>query len=308
MKRVLPPSEKVRRLPGGALAVVFGVGFAFASVFARANATAGAATAAQAVRRPALAAFDFQGRAGEQLRLPRALREISGLAVTSDGRVFAHADERGMVSQIDYHGRTIVKSFSLGSPILAGDFEGIAIAGRRFFLITSTGSLFESGEGSDGAAVPYTVLDTGFGRACELEGLAYDPSDRSLLIGCKQPRARELRELVTVFRWSIDRRQPATPPRISLPMAAVVRGTGTKAFHPSAIERDAGTGHYVVLAGPQSALAEITSSGTLVATRTLPRKAHPQPEGIALLGDSVLLIADEGGGGPATLTAYRRVR
>src|SRR5437016_9266243 len=60
--------------------------------------------------------------------LPRQLREISGLALTTDGRVLAHGDEDGEVWEIDYRRGVLVKQFSLGERRLKGDFEGIAIA------------------------------------------------------------------------------------------------------------------------------------------------------------------------------------
>ncbi len=258
--------------------------------------------------RAALDAFDFRSRAAVRVRLPHSLREISGLAVAADGRVFAHGDERGIISEVDYRRGTVVKSFSHGSPAVFGDMEGLAVADGRFFLLTSTGRLYETREGEDRATMPYTVFDTGFGAICELEGLAYEPSDQSLIIGCKRPYDPALRGLVTLFRWSIARRAPATPSRISIPVAEVVHGMDVKGFHPSAVEREPRTGHYVVVAGPQRAIAEITPAGAVVATRVLSHRVHSQPEGITFLGDSAVLIADEGGASRARLTMYRQVR
>jgi uncharacterized protein YjiK len=256
----------------------------------------------------ALDAFDIRKEAAAQVRLPRALREVSGLAVSADGRVFSHGDERGVVYQLDYRTGAVVKAFSLGSPPVAGDFEGIAIVGPRLFLVTSTGRLYETREGADGAAVPYETYDTGLGARCELEGLAYDPTDRALVVGCKRPSARALREAVTLFRWPIDRRTGAALPDVSIPLAGVTRGTGGKAFDPAAVEREARTGHYVIVAGPQRAILEVTPAGEVVAARPLPRGLHRQPEGLAFLGDSAILIADEGGNGTGTLTLYPRAR
>jgi uncharacterized protein YjiK len=268
------------------------------------------AAAAAAVARDgvALDAFDFRTGAASQVRLPRALREISGLAVSADGRVFAHADERGVVYQLDASRGTVLKSFSLGSPAVRGDFEGIAIAGARFFLVTSTGRLYETREGDDGAAVSYTAYDTGLGATCELEGLAYEPSDRALIIGCKRAHDPALRAGVALFRWSVDRRALSAPARISIPLADVLRGTGDKEFRVSSVEREPHTGHYVIVAGPQRALVEVTSTGAVVAVRSLSRRVHSQPEGLTFLGDSVVLIADEGGDSHGTLTRYSRVR
>jgi hypothetical protein len=64
----------------------------------------------------------------------------------------------------------------------------------------------------------------------------------------------------------------------------------------------------VAVAGPQRVIAEFTPAGAVVATRQLHRRLHRQPEGIAFLGDSAVLISDEGGKGRATLTLYPRVQ
>ena len=256
----------------------------------------------------ALDAFDIRKEAAAQVRLPRALREISGLAVSADGRVFAHGDERGIIYQLDYRTGAVIKAFSLGMPPVPGDFEGIAIVGPRFFLVTSTGRLYETREGADGAAVPYEVSHTGLGAKCELEGLAYDPTDQALVVGCKRPSARALRDAVTLFRLRVDRRATAALPDVSIPIASAVRETGDKAFHPSAVEREPRTGNYVIVAGPQRAIIEVTPAGEVVAARSLPRSLHRQPEGLTFLGDSAILVADEGGNGAGTLTLYPRVR
>src|SRR5262245_54963359 len=58
-----------------------------------------------------------------QIQLPQRLREISGLAVTPDGRLFAHGDERAALYEIDPERGRILKSFSLN---VRGDFEGLA--------------------------------------------------------------------------------------------------------------------------------------------------------------------------------------
>jgi hypothetical protein len=56
------------------------------------------------------------------------------------------------------------------------------------------------------------------------------------------------------------------------------------------------SGHYVVVAGPQHALLEITADGAVVTSHVLRAKSHRQPEGLTFVGDSVALLADEGGG------------
>ncbi|HUF75282.1 MAG TPA: hypothetical protein VMM35_03345, partial [Longimicrobiales bacterium] len=113
---------------------------------------------------------DF-ARSTSHFELPGRLDEISGLAVTPDGRLFGHDDERALVHEIDPMSGSVGKRFSAGDPPLRGDFEGIAIVGERFFLVTSTGLLYEMREADDRSEAPYRISDTGLGAHCEVEGL-----------------------------------------------------------------------------------------------------------------------------------------
>lgn len=256
----------------------------------------------------ATARFDFREKAAKRTKLARALQEISGLGVTQDGRLFAHADERGVVAQVDGCRADIQKSFALGNPPVRADFEGMAIVGERYFLITSAGRLYEMREGADGARVRFNVLDTGFGKFCEVEGLAYEPTDRVLLIGCKRTSHPELRGNVAIMRWSLGRNAPASPIALTIPLRDVFAKGAGRSFSTTSLEREPRSGNYVLVAGPERMLLEVTPKGAVVATRQLRRQLHPQPEGVTFLGDSVLVIADEGGNSAATLTCYRHAR
>ena len=82
-----------------------------------------------------------------QWMLPPGLQEISGLALTSDGRLLLHDDEIGQVWEIDYRRGLLVKRFSLAKAP-KGDFEGITVANGVVFLLSSTGKLHEFREGA----------------------------------------------------------------------------------------------------------------------------------------------------------------
>lgn len=259
-------------------------------------------------RASALEAFHLRKGAGAQVALPRGLTEVSGLAVTAEGRLIAHADERAIMSIVDWPGVTVQRWFSFGRPPMRGDFEGIATVGPRIILMTSQGILHEGREGGAEMAMPFTSKDTGFGAQCELEGMAYDAKAQVLLLPCKTPLVPAGRGRVTVFRWSVPRAVPADPPQLNVPLDGVTAHTGTKAFHPSGIDVDPVTGNYLLVAGQERAVLELTPRGEVIGGVSLPRKLHKQPEGIAFVGDSLLLIADEGGTGRGTLTTYRRAR
>ena len=243
-------------------------------------------------RESALSRYDLASDPHRRLELPGKLTEISGLAVSEDGRMFAHADERAVISEIDVTRGVILKSFALGDRV-RGDFEGLAIAEGRFYIVTSDGIIYETGEGKDGEQVPFHRRDTGLGVECEIEGLGYDPSSRSLLVACKECRKVGMCDSVTVFRWSIVSKAVAknTPLRIPL---GVVRGAGLKGFSPSGIERDPRTGNYLLVAAKQRAIIELTPAGELVASAKLAKRWHRQSEGIAIMPDLTLVVSDEG--------------
>ena len=106
--------------------------------------------------------YDFE-EASNRVSLRHRIDEASGLAATEDGRVFTHGDERAVIYQVDPGEGTLLKQFSMGAPVLDGDFEGIAVAGDRFFLINSQGLLLEFREGADDESVSFRGVDTGLG-------------------------------------------------------------------------------------------------------------------------------------------------
>ena len=225
--------------------------------------------------------------------LAARLSEISGLALTSDGRLLTHGDESGRVFELDYRRGTIVKQFKLGEETVPGDFEGITSVNDTLFLIASDGRLYEFQEGKNGERVEYTVHDTRLKAACEFEGVAFDPAIRSLLLACKNVRtAGPLRDSMVIYRWKLPSGSDPRPTRLTVPLDRVVGSNGWKGLHPSDITVDPVSGNYVLVAGQENALIEITPAGELVFARPLP-KGLAHAEGVAITKDSILIISTE---------------
>jgi hypothetical protein len=250
-----------------------------------------------------LARYDLDARPDDTWELPKALQEISGLALDSAGRLFAHDDEQAIVYQLDPGTHRVIKRFSFGQPAVRGDFEAIAVVGDRVILGTSDGVLYAGEEGQDGHSVPYVMHATGAGRFCEIEGMTPEGRE-ALLFACKAPRTRALAGHLAVLRWSLGRKALDSRPYLFVPLAEVTRPLKGSDFRPSELVRTR-AGHYLVLAAREHAIVELTGAGEVVAVASLRHHDHPQAEGLAVGADGALLVADEGAGRRGTLSVYR---
>jgi len=238
-----------------------------------------------------------------QWQLPGRLREISGLALTSDQRLLAVTDEEAVVYELDYETGAIIKAFALGNPAVRGDFEGIAVIEQRVWLMTSDGQLFVTSEGGDGERMQYDSFETGLGDYCELEGLAQDVGKNALILACKKPRSKD--GAMKLFTVALAGNKPLQEAVIELPEADIARKIDKRHVRPSGIAIDPSSGSYVLVAANHGALFIVSPDGALIDAIILPgRNRHRQAEGIEITADGRLLIADEGGNGRARLAVY----
>lgn len=232
--------------------------------------------------------------------LPGRLDEVSGLAFTPDGRLFAHDDERARVHEIDPETAEVGKRFDLGEDLVRGDFEGIAIVGDRFFLITSAGQLYEFREGADRENVAFRLTDTGLRDRCEVEGLDYDEAVDALLIACKT--ALPDRGLVVVHRIPLQPGADALPD-LTIQRAELVAHGIDRSFAPSGVAVTP-IGTVLLISGRDDALIEVDRDGRLMAAFELRGGRHPQSEGLEIGPNGTMYISDEKNGKEPRLTAY----
>lgn len=238
-----------------------------------------------------------------QWALPDKLREISGLALTSDERLLAITDEEAIVYEIDYRNGSLVKAFALGEPTIRGDFEGVAVLDGRVWLMTSDGKLYSAEEGADGERVAYEKTNTDLGDQCELEGLAANSQAGRLLLVCKESRKKK--KGLRIFEWLVAGGKNQDVVEIALDDDAMSDSIDTKRVNPSGITIDPSTGNRIVVAARQQVVFELSSDGRLIdVIMRLDAERHRQPEGIAITPDGRLLIADEADKGPARLAVY----
>ena len=241
-----------------------------------------------------------------QWKLPKRLREISGLALTEDARLFAIADEEAEVVEIDYVAGDVRKRFVLGQPVLRGDFEGLAVVGDLFYTITSEGMLYRFGEAEDRSSIGFVPFDTGLRERCEVEGLAHDSAHEALLIACKTVYGPASEREVWFFRFDLVAHR-LEPMPVGVPLDELAGPIDKGEFSPSGIAVLPDGESVVVVAARQRAVARLqkVADGFVVdEVIRLPGSRHKQTEGVAVLANGSVLLADEGGNKRGRLARY----
>jgi YD repeat-containing protein len=259
------------------------------------------------------ASFDLAGRSfpatpDVQFKLPKVLREISGLTLDTEGHLYAHNDEDGIIYRIDYDAGRVIERFALEGFVEA-DFEGIAIAGDRLFLVTSTGEIHQSAIGGADEMVPFERhpqrLD------CEVEGLTWDERRNGLLAACKTLSKADRGDGLRLHFWdlaaeSYDPDRTLTVPyedleaglRSTLPSLVdetTLNGKKGRRIQPTGVTFTP-AGNLLIVAGRQHLLLELSDNGDFMGAARLDPAKHRQAEGIAMTADGRLILSDEGDG------------
>ncbi len=242
----------------------------------------------------------------DQIILHSSLNEISGLATKNPERLFAHNDEMGVIYELNPNDGKIIKKFQLGIFGIMGDFEGLAIAGERFFLIESTGMLHEFKEGRNNEKVKIKSINLNFSADYEIEGLCYDQVNDGLLVAVKNYSGKKWKGYRPIFFYSLKTNKIEPEPKYLIDLNELKAKYNLKNFFPSGIEISPVTGNiFVISSKGESALLEISPKGLILNAEKLDKKLHAQPEGIAFLKNGTMIISDEKVKDGATLTFYR---
>jgi hypothetical protein len=227
--------------------------------------------------------------------LPSTLSEVSGLAAAGPRSVFTHDDTHAIVYEVSLEDGRMLRAFAFGQPTIEGDFEGIAAgADGRVFLITSDGLIYAAVPGENGKRVAYGVYDSGVGKHCEIEGLAEAPDPAQLLILCKRMREESREPKLEVFAWRIGADRADDQPWLAVPYGQLIEEREWAEFGPSALEWDPAGRHLLVASAHNRLLLVLDEHGRLVKRLRFDKARHPKVEGLAVMADRRVVLADEG--------------
>lgn len=248
-------------------------------------------------------------------KLPKNLREISGLTTLDSLHVAAVQDEDGIVFVLQALTGEVVSEHRFGE---GGDYEALEAVGERMYVLRSDGVLLEltgwRGEG------PRSVVrhDTWLSSRFDTEGLALSRDGTSLLVACKEYPGRGFKGKRTVYAFELASRRLGQQPALVLDARAAESdlGEGTisravrrlldiRRFKPSGISVHPISGEVYVVSSVSGSLAVFNAAGEPVSIVPLDKDLFPQPEGITFMPDGDLLISSEGDGRRARLVRFR---
>lgn len=258
------------------------------------------------------------------VELPKSLREISGLITLDETTLACVQDERGELFTIhlDSGGKRPKATKKKFGP--KGDYEGLAKAGTRRYVLRSDGAIFELD--TSGKRMDEPVLEGGVLPHDEFESVAYEPRRGRLLIAPKGARTKA--EPGTDSPYGKNDRfvyalglgpddpdlGPKSEPVLVLSVKAIVKKAAKKdwplptrtskkgnlkadfemalsdlAVHPI-------TGDYYLLCGKERVLLAVSPKGKLLGTALFAKHVLAQPEGLAFQPNGDLYLCSEGAG------------
>lgn len=242
--------------------------------------------------------------------LPQELKEVSGLTISDkDSTLIAIQDETGIIFGLDIAQGTVKWQINMAGK---GDFEGVAMADDTMYLLRSNGRIYWT-------TWPFVHTDSvrrfsvGAPRDVDLEGLCWDPTQRSLMIAVKDwpddqykgvkgwlnyyPDAGILDTLIQGLDAAmlLDKAQTSWPKSRSRKLAHWINEKpGKFRLGPSGICIDPVTGLIYIVSHRGKVLLTFDQDGTFLDAWPLDENQFTQPEGLVISQSGTLFIANEG--------------
>jgi uncharacterized protein YjiK len=249
--------------------------------------------------------------------LPGILHEISGITEIDNSTIACIQDENGILVIYDLSKNSIREYFTFHGN---GDYEGIARAGNKIFVLRSDGILYEIPDYKS-AGLTSILYKTEI-PAKDNEGLCYYKKNNMLLIGPKSNIEGKKINKRAIYGYSLETKRLLDNPVIKFDLEAIkeyatenkldlaVTNKKKEKSEPkielrtSAIGIHPVTNKLFLISGVEQILFVFDLDGNLEYMEKLDPKLFNQPEGITFLKNGDMLISNEGGPGNATLLRF----
>ncbi|MBE0639548.1 MAG: SdiA-regulated domain-containing protein [Bacteroidales bacterium] len=250
-------------------------------------------------------------------QLPPILNEVSGLTNIDNNHVALIQDELGIVFLYDFSEGKIVSQHQFES---TGDFEGLAYADNKMYILRSDGRLTEWNNFPDQAkSVKHYDLNL---PTSNNEGLCYDPKHNRVLIAAKsKPDHGYEKSRRLIYAFDLLTRKLLNKPLYSLNvdrLAEKAHSLGIEQsnltekgkqkpfnFRPSSLAIHPLTGDLYIISAVDFLMVVMNPSGKIIHMEPLEPERFPQAEGLTFLPDGTMIITSEAAGKVPTLQVFK---
>jgi len=246
--------------------------------------------------------------------LPFELKEASGLTIGYNKNILSIIqDEEGAIYYFDIDKKMIVNKIIFFDK---GDFEGIeAINDSTYYAVKSSGTLYKI-DLKGGMAIP-TKISTPLNKSYDIEGLAFDPQSKNLLLASKGPGSDSNTITRKIFSFNIENQHFNDTPYFEITDEAI------QSYLRKYPEEISNFENNVLRFGPSGIAIHpiskliyvIASSGKLffvidpvtksiIHLEKIDKKIHAQPEGITFDQNGTMYICNEGKKGVPKLYGF----
>lgn len=242
----------------------------------------------------------------ESQKLPKKLKEISGLSYSESGSLYAIQDENGIIFKI--HGGDITESEFRKD----GDYEGIEVVGEYVYVVKSSGTVYKiSNLGTDEQT--REDFNDFLNDNHDVEGLCYHKASNSLLLTCKGSELKDAdNEKRAIYQFDLTTNKINENPFFELSLEEIKDRIKSYAleneafskliedkddkltFAPSAIAIHPITNDFYITSSKGKLLIVLNSDLELIHIEKLDKSIHEQPEGLTFDKDGSLYISNEG--------------
>jgi uncharacterized protein YjiK len=225
--------------------------------------------------------------------MPESLFEISGISF-NNGRsdtVYAVQDEEGKVYKLAW-GIKKQQHTRFGKD---ADYEDLAIAGNKVFVLKSNGTLLSFLVADMQKQQPEALQEwSHLLPPGEYEGLYADAKNAQLFVMCKNCNQDEAAGTLSVYQLPITD-SPVVANVFTLKTGSSNLYTGgKKSFRPSGFARHPATGDWYIISAVNKQLLVADSNWNITNSAPLKQSIFAQPEGIAFDSKANLYISNEG--------------
>jgi len=249
----------------------------------------------------------------KEYELPHSLREISGITFSGEHKMACIQDEKGKIYVYNLKKEDVKESIEFGTD---KDYEGIALVNDTFFVLHSTGTLFEV-TGFDTDSQQTKKHDTFLKKENNTEGLCYDSTTHSLLIACKGvSHKKEKEDVKEIYRFNLESDKLEKKPEYKIHLEALekfleeshvikpVTSDADAFFEPSEIAIHPFTHDIYVLSSVGKMIVVLDRNGTIKEAADFDPAFAAHPEGMTFSPAGHLFISSEGKGSKKVILEF----